>query len=119
MVIRKDFTCGLDAALAVMGGKWKPLVLYFLAKGPRRFSELRRLINGVSEKVLIQHLKELERDGIVDRTDHHEVPPRVDYAITPLGHTLAAALAPLCQWGEEHREDVDAIQGKRLLSRSA
>ena len=87
------FTCGLDATLRVISGKWKPLILYFLAQaGPIRYGELRRAVRDVSDKMLIQHLKELEGDGLVSRTDYKEVPPRVDYSLTPLGVSLAEAL---------------------------
>src|SRR5262249_27430811 len=97
------FTCGLDVTLRVISGKWKPLILYFIAQGgPIRYGELRRAMRDVSDKMLIQHLKELEADGLVKRTDYKEVPPRVDYSLTPLGHSLAIALAPLCTWGTEH-----------------
>jgi DNA-binding HxlR family transcriptional regulator len=102
--------CGLDVALAVVGGKWKPLVLFHLNGGPRRFGELRRLVAGISEKVLIQHLRELEADGILKRRDYREVPPRVDYEMTEFGRTLARALMPLCGWGDEHRERVEEMQ---------
>jgi DNA-binding HxlR family transcriptional regulator len=98
--------CGLDVALAVVGGKWKPLVLFHLGAGPRRFGELKRLVSGISEKVLIQHLRELTEDGILIRHDYHEVPPRVDYAMTAFGQTLAAALMPLCHWGNDNRSAV-------------
>lgn len=75
------FTCGLDATLRVVAGKWKPLILYFLAQGgPTRYGELRRSVRDVSDKMLIQQLKELESDGLVKRTDYKEVPPRVDYS---------------------------------------
>jgi len=91
------FTCGLDATLRVIAGKWKPLILYFLAQGgPTRYGELRRAMRDVSDKMLIQQLKELTADGLVRRTDYREVPPRVDYALTPLGGSLAQALVPLC-----------------------
>jgi DNA-binding HxlR family transcriptional regulator len=70
------FTCGLDAALFVLGGKWKPLILFHLAHGTRRYGELRRAIGRVSDKVLIQQLKELQADGIVDRADFGEIPRR-------------------------------------------
>src|SRR5579862_97732 len=106
LIVEPDSECGLDVAFAVIGGKWKPLILYYLARGPRRFGELRRLVAGVSEKVLIQHLRELQADGIVTRTDHREVPPRVDYAITPYGLSLAEALLPLCEWGSANRSRV-------------
>jgi DNA-binding HxlR family transcriptional regulator len=86
------FTCGLDVTLRVIAGKWKPLILYFLAQdGPTRYGELRRAVRDVSDKMLIQQLKELEADGLVKRTDYKEVPPRVDYGLTPLGRSLAEA----------------------------
>jgi DNA-binding HxlR family transcriptional regulator len=108
------FTCGLDATLRVIAGKWKPLILYFLAQGgPTRYGELRRAVRDVSDKMLIQQLKELEADGLVKRTDYKEVPPRVDYSLTPLGHSLAEALVPLCLWGTEHMAEVGRVFAER------
>ncbi|MBR1178320.1 helix-turn-helix transcriptional regulator [Bradyrhizobium sp. KB893862 SZCCT0404] len=108
------FTCGLDATLRVVSGKWKPLILYFLAQGgPTRYGELRRSVRDVSDKVLIQQLKELEADGLVKRTDYKEVPPRVDYGLTTLGHSLAEALVPLCTWGTEHMAEVSEVFAER------
>lgn len=107
------FICGLDATLHVMGGKWKPLILHFLAGGSLRYGELKRSIRGISHKMLIQQLKMLERDGVVSRTDHGEIPPRVDYALTPLGHSLCEALRPLCRWGDQHTATIAAMLEKR------
>jgi len=107
------FSCGLDATLRVIAGKWKPLIIYFLIQGPNRYGELKRAVRGVSDKMLIQQLKELEADGIVTRNDHREVPPRVDYTLTPLGHSLAEALTPLCNWGSEHMDTVAQIFAER------
>ena len=107
------FTCGLDATLRVISGKWKPLVLYFLLQGPNRYGELKRAVRGVSDKVLIQQLKELEADGILIRTDYKEVPPRVDYTLTPLGRSLAVALEPLCTWGTQNMAEVARIFAER------
>lgn len=107
------FSCGLDATLRIISGKWKPLIVYFLAQGPNRYGELRRAVRGVSDKMLIQHLKELEADGIVLRTDHREVPPRVDYTLTSLGHSLAQALAPLCVWGADNMDAVAQVFAER------
>ncbi|BEP48952.1 MULTISPECIES: winged helix-turn-helix transcriptional regulator [Variovorax] len=107
------FSCGLDATLRIISGKWKPLILFFLRDGPRRYGELKRLIEGVSDKVLIQHLKDLEADRVLARTDYKEVPPRVDYALTPLGRSLAEAIVPLCTWGTEHMAEVASIFAKR------
>ncbi|MBL9027522.1 MAG: helix-turn-helix transcriptional regulator [Myxococcales bacterium] len=109
----RPFTCGLDAALAVIGGKWKPLVLYHLAKTTLRYGELQRAVGSVTHKVLIQQLKELEADGIVMRVDHGEIPPRVDYSLTKLGQTLATALAPLCQWGTDHTREIARAVARR------
>ena len=101
--------CGLDAALAVMGGKWKPLILFHLTSGPKRFGDLKRLVAGVSEKVLIQQLRELATAGVLTRHDYQRVPPMVDYTITAFGMTLARALMPLCEWGTEHRDRITEI----------
>jgi DNA-binding HxlR family transcriptional regulator len=114
------FSCGLDATLRIIAGKWKPLIVYFLREEPRRYGELRRAVRGVSDKMLIQHLKELEGDGIVSRTDYGEVPPRVDYTLTPLGHSLSEALAPLCAWGTDNMASVARVLDEReAWSRSA
>ena len=108
-----DTGCGLNATLRIISGKWKPLVLFFLRDGPKRYGELKRLIPGVSDKVLIQQLKELEADGILLRTDYKEVPPRVDYTLTPLGQSLAQALEPLCSWGTTNMAEMQRIFAER------
>ena len=108
-----DFTCGLDAALFVLGGKWKPLILYHLAHGTRRYGELRRAVGSVSDKVLIQQLKELQADGIIARVDYGEIPPKVEYSLTAFGRTLGKSLAPLCEWGTRYTRDVEAIMARR------
>lgn len=107
-------TCGLDAALAVIGGKWKPLILFHLAHGARRYGELRRMVGEVTDKVLIQQLKELQADGAVDRRDYQEIPPKVEYSLTEFGSSLAKALAPLCVWGTEHMEAVEKLPSRRI-----
>lgn len=101
-----DYSCGLEAALDVTGGKWKVLILWPLHPEPKRFGELRRLVKGISEKMLIQQLRDLERDGIVARKDFHEIPPRVEYSLTEMGVTLKAVLEPLCAWGKQHMEKI-------------
>src|SRR4051812_44084261 len=108
-----DTGCGLNATLRIISGKWKPLILFFLRDGPRRYGELKRLVQGVSDKVLIQHLKELEADHVLARTDYREVPPRVDYSLTPLGRSLAEAIVPLCTWGTEHMAEMASILAER------
>lgn len=106
----RSYYCGLDAAIDVIGGKWKALILWELHEGARRFGALRRGVEGISEKMLIQQLRELEADGLVHREAYHEIPPRVEYSLTELGSSLNAALLPLCDWGERH---LDAIQDRR------
>ncbi|MGP9566486.1 winged helix-turn-helix transcriptional regulator [Halomonas sp. AOP5-B2-8] len=111
------FICGLHATLHVISGKWKPLILFFLHRGPTRYGELKRSVRGVSDKMLIQQLKELESDGIVKRTDYGEIPLRVDYSLTLFGVSLVQAMEPLCGWGEEHEEDIAAAMDRRKASR--
>jgi DNA-binding HxlR family transcriptional regulator len=104
---RKMFSCGLDASLSVIGGKWKFLIIWQLASRPRRFGELRRHVAGVTEKMLIQSLKELEKDRVVSRRDFREVPPKVEYSLTERGVELANVLRPLCEWGTKNfREQI-------------
>lgn len=110
------FICGLDAALAVIGGKWKPLILFHLAHEARRYGDLRRAVGKVSDKMLIQQLKELEADGIVDRLDFKEIPPKVEYSLTDFGQTLADALKPLCSWGTQHMIEVEKLVSHRQAS---
>ena len=101
------FSCGLDASLSVIGGKWKFLIIWQLASRPRRFGELRRHVTGVTEKMLIQSLKELEKDRVVSRRDFKEIPPKVEYSLTERGVELANVLRPLCEWGTENfREQI-------------
>lgn len=106
---KRSFTCGLDAAIAVMGGKWKGLILFALQDGPLRFGQLRREISGLSERVLIQQLREMEATGLLHREVYHQVPPKVEYSLTEFGHSLNAAMAPLGEWGEKHIEDIERI----------
>ena len=111
--------CGLDAALAVMGGKWKPLILYHLSSGPKRFGDLKRLVVGISEKVLIQQLRELAAADVLVRHDYQRVPPMVDYTMTAFGSTLAQALVPLCIWGTENRARITDIMASRTPEQPA
>ncbi|GAA1863431.1 helix-turn-helix domain-containing protein [Myceligenerans crystallogenes] len=104
------YICGIDAALDVVSGKWKGLVLWELhTHGVLRFAQLRRALPGVSEKMLTQHLREMEADGLVHREVYAEVPPRVEYSLTEAGASLNKALAPLGAWGRERlrREDLE------------
>lgn len=104
------YICGIDAALDVVSGKWKGLVLWELhSHGTRRFAELRRGLPGVSEKMLTQHLRQMEEDGLVHREVYAEVPPKVEYSLTEAGTSLNEALRPLGEWGQKrlHRESIE------------
>ena len=104
---RGPYFCGIDAAMDVVSGKWKSLILWELAEhGVRRFAQLRRGLPGVSEKMLVQQLRELEADGVVVRRDFREIPPRVEDSLTEFGVSLGRALKPLCDWGREHMERI-------------
>ncbi|MDA8371140.1 MAG: helix-turn-helix domain-containing protein [Nocardiopsaceae bacterium] len=96
------YICGIDAALDVVSGKWKGLVLWELhAHGTRRFAELRRALPGVSEKMLTQHLRQMEEDDLIHRKVYAEVPPKVEYTLTETGAALNEALQPLGEWGRD------------------
>lgn len=95
-------TIFVQATLKVLGGKWKILILWHLKDKARRFSELKRLIPEITEKMLIQQLRELEKDEIVNRKVYSDVPPKVEYSFTDYGRSLEPALKVLCQWGQEH-----------------
>jgi DNA-binding HxlR family transcriptional regulator len=98
----KPHVCGIGPAFEVIGGKWKALILWELHPQARRFGELKRLVPAISEKMLIQSLREMEADGLVDRVMFHEVPPRVEYSVTELGRSLNLAMGPLADWGERY-----------------
>jgi DNA-binding HxlR family transcriptional regulator len=112
----KTYNCGLEAALDVIGGKWKVLILWHLHPEPRRFGDLRRRVEGISEKMLIQQLREMEADDIVRRKAFAEIPPRVEYSLTGLGVSLSQALTPLCDWGGKHMKRIGAIHRPREMN---
>ncbi|MER9403566.1 helix-turn-helix transcriptional regulator [Mesorhizobium caraganae] len=106
-------SCGLGPALEVISGKWKALLLWQIHKAPARFGELKRLVPDISEKMLIQQLREMEADGIVHREVFPEVPPRVEYSITEFGIELDNALIPLARWGKQHAGRTDGVRPGR------
>jgi len=98
-----------ERALKVIAGRWKAVILYHLFDGPRRLSELKRLVPEVSQKVLIQQLREMEEHGLVGREIFRQVPPRVDYSATPLGLSLEPVLLALCEWGQRHAAELNDL----------
>jgi len=105
-----DPNCGSRRVLAMIADKWTAIVVYALMRGASRFGALQREIGGISQKVLTDTLRDLERDGLVTRTVHPVVPPHVEYALTPLGWTLTVPLSAICAWSEEHLGEVDAAR---------
>jgi DNA-binding HxlR family transcriptional regulator len=99
---QNDGTLFVQATLNVLGGKWKLLILWHLKDSAKRYSELKRLIPEITEKMMIQQLRELERDGIISRRILSEMPPKVEYAFTAYGRTLIPIFKPLCEWGQDH-----------------
>jgi DNA-binding HxlR family transcriptional regulator len=96
------YYCPVEVTLDKIGGKWKPLVLWHLKSGTKRFGELKRLIPNVTEKMLTEKLRELEADGIVRRRLYPMVPPKVEYSLTRYGQGLDEILERLCDWGKQH-----------------
>lgn len=99
-------TCEIEITLNAIGGKWKPLILYYLIEeGTKRFCEIKSFICNVSHKTLTTQLRELENDGLISRTVYPEVPPKVEYTITGKGMSLYPILEAMCVWGEKNLTD--------------
>jgi DNA-binding HxlR family transcriptional regulator len=102
--------CRAREVLDLVAGKWSLYVVSFLGAGPRRFTELKRGIDGISQRMLTVTLRGLERDGILTRTVHEVMPPHVSYELTAMGGTLLQATAPLIEWSGEHLVSIDAAR---------
>ena len=100
----KEYKCGIDVTLAVIGGKWKSAILYHLAQQTMRFSELQRQFTATSRKMLTQQLRELEKDGLVHREVYPQVPPKVEYSLTGKGRSIKPILDLMCDWGAGYAE---------------
>jgi DNA-binding HxlR family transcriptional regulator len=99
---KKNVSCPAESTLKILGGRWKLMILHELCSGVSRFGELKRGLKGISEKVLAQHLRELEKDGIIQRKVYAEVPPKVEYSLTASGKTLKPILDAMHEWGLNH-----------------
>ncbi len=96
-----NYYCTMELSLHIIGGKWKPLILHHLSQTEKkRFGELRRSIPNITQKMLTQQLRELEQDGMINRKVYAQVPPKVEYSLTPLGTTFMPIMEALCQWGQ-------------------
>ncbi|WP_265131429.1 winged helix-turn-helix transcriptional regulator [Chryseobacterium oranimense] len=108
-------SCGMARALSVVGGRWKPAILCRLNHGTMRYGELKKSIEGISERMLVNQLRELENDTIIERIVYPEVPPRVEYRMTNLGMTMAPMLKAMSDWGNMHREKLGEKEGDTIL----
>ena len=100
--------CPVEATLELIGGKWKGVILFHLLQGTHRFSELKRKLPSITQRMLTKQLRELEENGLVLRRVHAEVPPRVEYSLTPLGDSLRPVVLALREWGAAYRRDMEA-----------
>ncbi|WP_405162616.1 helix-turn-helix transcriptional regulator [Nocardia sp. NBC_01499] len=107
-----DNACRTRIVLDIVGDKWSLLVVRNLRNGPRRFTELKREVDGISQRMLTVTLRSLERDGILTRTVHNVMPPHVSYELTPMGTTLRGATAPLLEWSVAHLTHIDAARAE-------
>lgn len=106
MAGKKAVSCPVETTLSVIGGRWKVLILRELFFGVKRFSELQRSLKGITQKMLTQQLREMERDRIISRTVYPVIPPKVEYALTPLGESLKPLIDAMHQWGLHYEEKV-------------
>lgn len=100
--MKKEYNNRIEVVLEVIGGKWKAHILYHLTNGPVRTGELKRLVTGITQKMLTEQVRELEQDGLVTRKVYNQVPPKVEYSLTEYGESLRAVLQVLCEWGGEY-----------------
>ncbi len=102
MAEKKDYCYAVEAALDELGGKWKPLILWVLIDGKLRFSEINKLLPSITQRMLTKQLREMEKDNLLNRKVYAEVPPRVEYSLTPKGKSVIPVLEALCDWGEKY-----------------
>ncbi|MNE12211.1 putative HTH-type transcriptional regulator YybR [compost metagenome] len=103
--------CPVEFTVGIIGGKWKGILLYYLINGVKRFNELRRSCPNITQRMLTLQLRELEQDGIVHREVFQQIPPKVEYSLTPLGETLIPIILLMKEWGESHRDTISELHG--------
>ena len=108
-----DPNCPVRVILKILGGKWKTLIVYSLLDGTRRFNELRRMMPNVTQRMLTSQLRELESDGIITRTVYAQIPPKVEYHLTEIGHEIKPVLKQLEEWGESYIRKVGVIKNEK------
>jgi DNA-binding HxlR family transcriptional regulator len=103
-----SYACPIEVAVAVIGGKWKGIILYYLLDGKKRFGELRKLIPGITQRMLTLQLRELENNGVLHREVYKEVPPKVEYYLTDFGKTLTPIILLMRDWGDKYKQIIVA-----------
>jgi len=103
----QERSCPLEETIKTFAGKWKPSILHYLADESCRFNELKRRIPGISQRMLTLQLRELEKDGLIIRKHYPEIPPRVEYSVSPLGRTLEPIYLAIKKWGETHTKAIE------------
>jgi DNA-binding HxlR family transcriptional regulator len=107
---RKSVSCPVETTLAVIHGRWKVLVIHHLLEGVKRFGQLHRALPGISHRTLTQQLRELEAHRLIRRKVYAEVPPRVEYSLTPLGESLQPVLLAMHEWGEAYAQKAAKVR---------
>lgn len=103
---KKEVFCPIETTLSIISGKWKVMIIHYLLEGAKRFNQLQRDLNGITHRTLSKQLKEMETDGLIVRTNYGEIPPRVEYSLSPLGKSLNSVLSSMHEWGEQYGEHV-------------
>ncbi|EGO62531.1 transcriptional regulator, HxlR family protein [Acetonema longum DSM 6540] len=107
-----EYQCSMELTLSLIGGKWKALILWYLGENTLRFSELRKVLPQITQKMLTQQLRELEENGLVHRFVYTQVPPKVEYSLTKAGKSLLPILGTLCQWGLNYVRETESAHEK-------
>ncbi|QDR79438.1 winged helix-turn-helix transcriptional regulator [Sporomusa termitida] len=102
-----EYQCSMELTLELIGGKWKSLILWYLGENTLRFSELKKALPKVTQKMLTQQLRELEQSGLVNRYIYTQIPPKVEYSLTPAGKSLLPILTSLCEWGQNYVNEIE------------
>jgi len=108
-IVENPISCPITHAMSIIGGKWKPIIIFLLARGPLRFGKLVMFIPAISRKVLTDQLRELEADGLIDRKKYAETPPRVEYSLTEKSKSLIPVLYSLAQWTVANSPEMEFV----------
>ncbi|GAB6154671.1 helix-turn-helix domain-containing protein [Desulfosporosinus burensis] len=111
-----EYQCSMELTLALIGGKWKALILWHLADKTLRYSELRKTLPNVTPKMLTQQLRELEDSGLVKRFIYTQIPPKVEYSLTQAGKSLLPILDTMCKWGQNYADEAEQIEQVKKLT---